>query len=143
MIDYLRKYAWAHLPARIPYRSCLREAALWGGGLILLSWGFHAWGKFERETFLVLATIGGAIAILLPIPRVGEQVYLALLRVFAVFGFVVGRVGLTLMFYLAVTPLGLLLRALGKDPLLLRQDAPPSWSATNPGPEPRRYYRLF
>lgn len=143
MKNFFRQYVWAHLPEKITRKQCLREALIWGGGFILLAWLFHRWGKLSDPAFWTLASIGGAIAVLLPIPGVGEKTYLFLLRIFAVFGFVIGTTGLTLIFYLMVTPLGWALRLSGKDPLRMRASGPPSW-IEHPGNDgPKRYYRLF
>lgn len=54
-------------------------------------------------------------------------------------GSIVSPIALGIIFYLAITPLGLLMRLTGKDPLRLRLDrqSPTYWiSRTPPGPPP-------
>ena len=58
----------------------------------------------------------------------------------------VGPIAVALVFYLAVTPTGLIMRALGKDPLRLKWDARAAsyWIARDPpGPAPDGMPRQF
>ena len=59
---------------------------------------------------------------------------------------VVSPIALGLMFYVAVVPVGLLMRVLGKDPLRLRRDpdAASYWiDRTPPGPTPESMKNQF
>lgn len=58
---------------------------------------------------------------------------------------IVNPVVMGLVFYLTVTPIGLLMRALGKDPLRLRLDrtAATYWIEREPGPAPETMKNQF
>ncbi len=60
-------------------------------------------------------------------------------------GLVLGNLVLAFMFYLVLTPVGLLRRALGKDPLdLRRKESRETYWTERAGPPPReRYFRQF
>lgn len=63
-----------------------------------------------------------------------------------VLGFVMTRVILTLVFYLAVVPTGLILRVLGKDPLQrqLDKEAPTYWQPKSyDDPSPKRFEKYY
>ncbi len=92
------------------------------------------------------AVAGAALAaalvkaeLLAPFNKVWFKIGLALHRI-------VGPVVLALLFYGVVTPTGLILRALGKDPLRLRfdRDAESYWIPREPaGPEPESMRNQF
>lgn len=87
--------------------------------LIFLGWR----GTLRPMSAAGLALVpAGLVLLALAAPRALRPVYRAGMRVGFVLGVVMGRVMLALLFVLVVTPLGLLLRALGKD--LLRQRRP-------------------
>lgn len=143
MLNYIRTYIWAHLPRRVTRKQCLREAALWGGGLIAFGF-FLAWrGKIEPGSRVGFVVAGVALAVALATPGLGERVYIWILRALAVFGWAVGRVVLTVTFFLIVTPLALILRATGKDPLQhkFKTGEPPKWIEPKGTDDPKRYYR--
>jgi hypothetical protein len=76
--------------------------------------------------------------------RIGGATFLTVMRVFAIFGFIIIHSLLILFFYLLVTPLGGLLRLMGKDLIDARGKSMPQWKIyPRPVPERRRYYRLF
>jgi hypothetical protein len=56
------------------------------------------------------------------VPVVGKVAYLLIYVVTGIIGFVISRIILALIFFLLFTPLGLLLRAMGKDFLHLRRN---------------------
>jgi len=61
-------------------------------------------------------------------------------------GRIVSPVALGLLFYLAITPIGLIMRLAGKDPLLLKRDAGAAsyWRRREPpGPRPDSMTRQF
>jgi hypothetical protein len=60
-------------------------------------------------------------------------------------GFVVSHVLLGLVYFGVVTPIGLLMRAVGHDPMARRFDrsAPTYWIAREPGRDVKRYFRQF
>ncbi len=61
-------------------------------------------------------------------------------------GWLVSQVVMVGMYYGVLTPLGLALRATGRDPLALKRSDPPrdSYWESKPTPEdPRRYFRQY
>ena len=124
-------------------------ALLWGLGLPLVFGGASAWkhrGEPEPwSLFFVLLPPFAALGVSVLLPRVGPHVYLAVMRAAAVVGFVLSHVLLVVFFYLVVTPLGALVRALGKSSvdLAFKSGEPPRWHAREGNPAPERYHRLF
>lgn len=84
------------------------------------------------------------IALLLPLPRIGPWVYLAVLRVFGVVGFVVSHVFLVACYFLIFTPVGLMFKLAGRDPLSVsNRGSGTAWMPLESTPDRRRYYRMF
>ena len=71
----------------------------------------------------VLYVAAGFLVAGLVAPRMLAPIEWAWMKFAHFLGAIVTRVVLTLTFYLVITPVGLLLRAIGKDPLVLRKDA--------------------
>ena len=95
----------------------------------------------------VLAGIGGALVFgALLVPIVLKPLHIAWMTLALVLGYVMTRVLLTAVFYLVVTPTGLVMRVLGKDPLQRRidHDASTYWipkSYEDPSPDRlEKYY---
>jgi preprotein translocase subunit Sss1 len=126
-----------------PSRTELRKfgrAMLIGFALIGL---FVAWrqGQFGTATYTLWA-IGAALAVAALIPALGKLAYLAIYVVTGIVGYVVSRVILTVIFYLLFAPLGLLLKALGKDFLHSRRNpAGTEWIAHARVSERQSVYR--
>lgn len=86
-----------------------------------------------------LGVSGGFLAIALVVPRILRPLNVVWMRIGWVLNMVVSPIILTLLFFVAVLPMALILRAVGKD--LLRLKLEPSsksyWiERTPPGPEP-------
>lgn len=99
--------------------------------LALLGWR----GTLAPPTAGLLALLPAALACAALVrPRALRPVYRAGMRLGHVLGRVVGRVLLAALFVVMVTPLGLLLRVLGKDLLRLRRphDAKTYWQPARP-----------
>lgn len=86
-----------------------------------------------------VAAIGWVI---LPILRV---LYLTLITLTYPIGWVVSHVVFAVVYYGVFTPIGLLMRAFGRDPMMRRFDpeAKSYWIRRSPAPEPARYFRQF
>ncbi|MCH8332466.1 hypothetical protein IIC65_00885 [Candidatus Sumerlaeota bacterium] len=149
MISYIQEHIWSHLPARITRKQRVQSAAAWGGALVLFGiWIFWRARRADSEPSWAAAalTVGGvALAAALLTPRLGEAVYLTVLRVTSIVGWMISTVGLVVIFYLMVTPTGWMLRLMGKDPLDLafKGERPPAWNRHETPSDARRYYRLF
>ena len=92
---------------------------------------------------LALALVSGALSLLYP--RGNRALYLALVVLGYPFGLVLSYALLALIFYGVFTPLGLVLRALGKDPLQRRSDSARSsyWTTPERPRDKASYFRMF
>src|SRR5258706_11090139 len=91
--------------------------------LMLVTLGLTKRSVFSRTTmWTLLGFLAGALLLCLIKPRLFRGFYRAGMTVAFYMGQFVGRILLTLIFLLVVTPLGLLLRLLGKDLLRLKRD---------------------
>jgi len=99
---------------------------------------------------LSLAAIigGGGLAIgllLLALPQIARPFYVAWYFVACCIGTVVGNLALAIVFFVLVTGLGLLMRALGRRPVRKTFDkrAATYWQDAEHVDDPNRYYRQF
>jgi hypothetical protein len=102
---------------------------------------FHS-GAVRRWAWAV----GGLIALVyLALPVVRRRIFVGLSYLTYPIGWVVTQVLLTTIFLLVVTPIGLLLRLLGKDPLTRRFDpaAESYWVERPPETTTYRYFNQF
>ena len=108
--------------------------------------GIHWWGGGRAETALGLWAATGLVAlagfIYLPIMRL---LYLGLSYLTWPIGWVISHLLLGAIYFLVLTPTGLLLRITGRDPMNRRLDrsAPSYWVEHPPGDTPERYFRQF
>jgi hypothetical protein len=81
-----------------------------------------AWNLYRGRTgvVIVFGAIGAALIIVGFIPAAARAFHNVWMRFAAALGHVNSRVLLTLMYYLAVTPYGLVSRLVGRDPLRRR-----------------------
>jgi hypothetical protein len=96
----------------------------------------HAW----------LLGAGAALVIAALVPALAIALARAWMRLGTLIGHVMAPISMGMVFFLAVTPTGLALRALGKDPLRLRRDvkATTYWIArADVGPSPGDFRRQF
>lgn len=130
-------------------RPKLRSFGLVVGGVFLALALVSAWrnGWMLRPLATGLVALGAPLVVLGALaPALLRPAYRAWMGLAFAMGFVMTRVLLTLVFFLAVLPIGLALRLLGKDPLARRPDAsaPSYWVARDDGPATReRLERLY
>jgi hypothetical protein len=135
---------------------------------ILRNFGFIAaavfgalgvWAKFKHSiVFIHLAesTAGAAawalwaltaacLVLALAFPRGLKYLFLGLTLIGLPIGYVVSHVLMAAIFYLVLTPIGLILRAMGRDSLQRKFDpeAKSYWIPKQPVRDVRRYYRQF
>ena len=122
----------------------------WVGGLILLFFALIAaiaWWRFDARTVAyVLVAFGGVVcAVFYAVPQWRRAIYLGWMYAAYPIGWVISHILLAMVFYLVITPIGLIMRLLGKDPLQrdLDPDAPTYWTRRPPAAEPQRYFRQF
>jgi len=113
-------------------------------GLVFLALGaFMLWRRGWVVTALpgTLLGVGGALVLLgLAVPALLGPLYRVWMLLAFALGFVMTRVLLTLVFFLVVTPIGLLRRALGHDTMRRRRDpsATTYWLPKPPVEDPRK-----
>ena len=98
--------------------SLTAAAILWAVGLVLSVAGL-IWPTLMRLIFVSWMTLAYPI------------------------GWAVGHLMLAIIFYLVLTPIGLIMRLLGRDPAerQFNRSAPTYWVAHNPGGNVERYFR--
>ena len=95
--------------------------------------GYLAWTKLGA-TFLAGSLWGAGVASALVgavRPRLIRHVFVGLIHLTAPIGWVVSHLMLVLLYYGVVTPIGLLLRLVGRDPMArgFEKEAPTYWRA--------------
>jgi Saxitoxin biosynthesis operon protein SxtJ len=99
----------------------LRKFGLVVGGVFLAVGLLFLWRYPHRTPYF--AWPGGALMVVgVVLPRALKWVYIAWMSVAFVLGFVMAHVILTLLFFLVITPMGLVARLTGKDFLSLKLD---------------------
>ena len=106
---------------------------------------FAAWRAKEMSTSsLVLWGIGLLLAMAAFVPRLGRLAYLGVYLPTSIIGYFVSHVILVLMFFFVITPLGITLRLIGKDPLQQRrQKHKTGWTPVKGVKNEDSYYRQF
>ena len=133
------------LPEEAPRidRRVLRQFA----GLWLLLWSglaFWQWSNGHPTRAWIFGAMAALIGLLgLARPESIRPFFSALIALTRPIGLVMTRVVLGLAFYGLFTPLALVFRLLGRDPLFRkrRQGVPTYWKDRSGPPEPRRYLR--
>lgn len=114
------------------------------GGVLIAVAAYFAWrGRIDRAT--LLAGIGAMLVILgLTAPTLLKYPSKAWWKMAMVLGYVNARVILTIAFLILLTPMGLLWRLIGKDPLARRRK---NWSGWSPSParfrDPDHFNRMY
>ena len=93
---------------------------------------------------LILWSIGMALAVAAFVPKMGRIAYLAVYLPTSIIGYVVSNVLLALMFFVVITPLGIILKLMGKDVLQQRrQKRKTQWTPVKETKNEESYYRQF
>jgi len=93
---------------------------------------------------IVLWSAGVVLAIAAFVPGLGKVAYLAVYLPTSIIGYVVSNVILALMFFLIITPLGIILKLMGKDLLQQRrQKDTTQWTPVKGVKTEDSYYRQF
>lgn len=90
---------------------------------------------------IVLWSFGVVLAIAAFVPKLNRLAYLAVYLPTSIIGYVVSHVLLALMFFVVITPLGIILRLLGKD--FLQQQRRKQWTPVRGVKNEDSYYRQF
>jgi hypothetical protein len=130
-------------PSWYPSRRQLRQFAVicvFGFGLIaLLVWSQTG----STRAPMILAGVGvAAFLVGLPFPTAIRPLYALLMAIALPIGWVLSNILLMIIFYLAFTPLGLVFRLMGRDPLRIRKPIVDSyWIDHPPRTDAASYYR--
>jgi hypothetical protein len=119
----------------------LRKFGLVVGGVFAALGLLFLWRHPGRTPYFLIP--GGTLMLLgLVLPRALKWVYIAWMSVAFVLGFVMAHVILTLLFFLVITPMGLVARLMGKDFLSLKLDcaAKSYWIPRPPKPKSAAEY---
>ena len=132
---------------RNPTRSQLR----WFAALVFpLFWGWVAFLVHRRADLPRVAVAIAAAAVAISIaglvsPAFMRRVWIGMMVGLSPIGWVMSHLILALIYYLVLTPVGLALRAAGRDPLHRRfeRDARSYWIDRPDRPEVERYFRQY
>ena len=116
---------WHEIKAVDTSKKALRSFGWVVGGVLLIIAAVVWWrNDFTLTTAAsVLGGLGAALTVLgLTVPMILKPVYRVWMALAVVLGFIMTRVILTVVYYLIMTPIGLIMRLLGKDPLHRRID---------------------
>jgi hypothetical protein len=114
------------------------------GAVLIGVAAYLAWrGRLDRAT--ILAGIGGVLVVLgLVAPRLLKWPAAVWWKLAMVLGYINARVILTIAFVLVLTPMGLLWRLIGKDPLSRHRK---NWTGWSPSPprfrDPDHFNRMY
>jgi hypothetical protein len=132
---------------RNPTRSQLR----WFAALVFpLFWGWVAYLVYRRADLPRVAMAIAAVAVAISIvglfsPAFMRRVWIGMMVGLSPIGWVMSHIILGLIYYLVLTPVGLALRAAGRDPLHRQADreAATYWITRGATPEVERYFRQY
>lgn len=112
------------------------------GLMLIVRWQTGAWSDWPW----VVGAVGTAIGVWgWALPGLARPFYLVWYGVSAAVGLVVSNVLLIATYFLTITPIGLLLRLFGRDPLQRRFDRGRTsyWEDAEPTRDVTRYFRQF
>lgn len=112
-------------------------------GFGILAAAAYFW--WDRPTLALGFAIVGGVAGLLGLSgtRAAMIVYLPWMAIAFVLGNIMSRVLVTLFFFLMITPMGLIMRVVGKDALQRKNKRSSYWDDLPPPPDRERYERQF
>ena len=122
----------------------------WFGAMFAMFFGLVGgliwWRADGRTVAFVLWPVAGFISLTFYVlPPIRKPLYLGWTYLFYPIGWVVTHVLMVLIYYGVFTPIGLLMRLFGHDPLERRLDraAATYWVDHESGVDPARYFRQF
>lgn len=126
-----------------------RELRAFGVGLlafVCVAGGVAYWRTGHAQAPAYVWGVGAVlVSAYFLVPRLRRPIYLAWTYAMFPIGWLVSHLVLAAVFYLVVTPIGVVMRLLGRDPLQRRFDpsANTYWVPHDPGEDVTRYFRQF
>jgi hypothetical protein len=114
--------------------------------LFVVALGAMAWWRWESPTAAIaIWVIGSAlVALVLASAEAARIAFVALITISYPLGLVISTIALGFMFYVVFTPLGVLMRFAGRDPLRLRQRGAAShWTPYRQIDDPEQAFRQY
>jgi len=110
----------------------------------VVTWLIHQRVAAGWATALISLSVAIAVMGLVK-PKWLRPVYVAWMAAVFPIGFVVSHVLMAAVFYLVVTPIGLMMRVMGRDPMHRKfdRDAKTYWQTRTPSKGTRGYFRQF
>ena len=135
---------WSDVTAPPPPKMLRQFAGLW----LVVFVGLAAWRAWHGQIDVWTWGLGAAGSIVgllgLVQPMAVRWIFTGWMIAAFPIGWTVSRVVLAAMYYLVFTPVGLVFRLMGRDPLHLRQRRDPSYWAAKPAPgDGDSYFRQF
>lgn len=129
-------------------RRSFAKSLIIGFPIIAALFAASAWWKTHTVPGwpIRLAIIGaGAGVIFWVIPQIAKPFYLVWYFAACCIGIVVSNLLIAAFFYLVLTPVGLIMRALGRDPMkrTLQRDSTSYWEIPEKVVDRERYFRQF
>jgi len=127
-----------------------RKELLWFGPLFALFVGIVGWILMHRfaghtAAYVLWAVAAVLIVIYYLIPAIRRPVYLGWMYAVMPIGWVISHVLLTGIYLLLITPIGLLMRLVGYDPMKRRFDrsAETYWIRREPTQDTNQYFKQY
>jgi hypothetical protein len=122
----------------------------WFGAIVLLFFGLIGalvlWRSGSMTAAVVLWSIGAALsAVYYGLRPFQRPMYLGWMFLLFPIGWTISHLILAIVYYLVLTPIGLIMRLFGRDPMerRFRPEAPTYWVEHRPAGELGRYFRQF
>ena len=125
-------------------KSDLRKFGITIGIILMIIAGLLLWK--EKESFQIFITIGAVLCILgIVLPVILKPIYMIWMIFATILGWIMTRMILSVLFYLVITPIGLISRLVGKQFLQLRWDKLKGsyWNYSSTKTEKASYERQF
>jgi hypothetical protein len=132
----------------INWKPSQKELRQFAGIWLVFFGGLGAWWWFSGSTtvaqWLWIAAVGIGVPGL-AIPTLVRPIYVLWMALAFPIGWTVSHLLLGIIFYLVITPIGLLVRMLGNDPMTrtLDRNAKSYWVEHRTGADPKSYFKQF
>ena len=120
-------------------------ARIWFPLFVAVAGGLTWWRSESPIAAIVVWVAGGALAALILASAEAARIFfVGLMTITYPIGLVVSTLALAFMFYVVFTPLGVVMRLAGRDPLQLKDGSAPSqWTPYDQDDSPERAFRQY